>query len=112
MAWDWNTFFFVLLIGLLLLALIFVFFWFLDLSKRSKKDKGPSHIELYFHDNFRRIMDEWDFTTRDRVKEFKKNMVKRLSKVGSDIDVLEVKRTSLDSRMDTLENKMAKLEDL
>jgi hypothetical protein len=110
MAWDWNTFFFVLIIGLLILAFVLVFFWFLSLRKRKKA--MPSHVELYFQGNFRKIMDEWDFTTRDRVKDFKKDMSKRLSKVGGDIDVLETKKKNLDKRMDVLEKQISSMEGL
>jgi hypothetical protein len=110
MAWDWNTFFFVLVIGLLVLALVVTIIWWINLRK--KRAQGPSHIELYFGENFRKIMDEWDFSTRDSVKDFKKNMNSRLTKVGGDIDVLEAKKKNLDKRMVNLDKKMNKLEGL
>jgi hypothetical protein len=94
----------------LILAFVLVFFWFLSLRKRKKA--MPSHVELYFQGNFRKIMDEWDFTTRDRVKDFKKDMSKRLSKVGGDIDVLETKKKNLDKRMDVLEKQISSMEGL
>jgi hypothetical protein len=108
MGWDWTTFWFVVIIGLLVIALVLVFFWYLSLSKKKKTE--PSHIQLYFDENFRNIISEWDFTTRDRVKEFKKDISKRLVIVGSDIDGLEKNRLKLDKRMDSLESKMKKLE--
>ena len=110
MGWDWTTFWYVLIIGVLLVALVLVIIWYIQLSRKKKKE--PSHIELYFDENFRGIIGEWDFMTRDKVKEFKKDMGKRLSKVGSDIDVLEKKKTTLDKRMTALETKMKDLEGL
>lgn len=108
MGWDWTTFWFVIMIGLII-ALIVIFFWAL-LSYSRKKKKEPSHIQLYFEENFRNIIGEWDFTTRDRVKEFKKDITKRLTLVGGDIDTLEKNRKKLDKRMDSLESKMKRLE--
>lgn len=110
MAWDWTTFWIVLLIGLLVLALVLTFFWYLSLTKKKKKE--PSHIQLYFDENFRNIISEWDFVSRDRVKEFKKDILKRLSSVGGDIDLLEKKKEKLDKRMDSLDLKMKNLEGL
>jgi chaperonin cofactor prefoldin len=57
-------------------------------------------------------MDEWDLTTRDRVKVFKKDMKKRLARVGSDIRTLEKRKSSLDSRMEAVEKGMESLEGL
>ncbi|MFO8051043.1 MAG: hypothetical protein R6V01_05020 [Thermoplasmatota archaeon] len=110
MAWDWNTFWFVLIIGLLVILLALTIIWFINLSR--KKRKGPSHVELYFSENFRKIMDEWDFSTRDQVKDFKSDMKGRLKKVGGDIDLLESKKGKLDRRMSSLDKKMQKLEGL
>lgn len=110
MAWDWLTFWIVILIGLLLLGLVLTFLWFLSLNK--KKRMEPSHIQLYFDENFRNILGEWDFTTRDRVKEFKKDVSKRLISVAGDIDLLDKKKVKLDNRMASLELKMKDLEGL
>ena len=110
MAWDWLTFWIVILIGLLLVGLVLTFLWFLSLNK--KKNKGPSHIQLYFDENFRNILGEWDFTTRDKVKEFKKDVSKRLISVAGDIDILDKKKAKLDNRMVSLELKMKDLEGL
>jgi hypothetical protein len=109
MEFDWFTFWVIILIGLLLLAFVLTFFWYRSLSKKKKME--PSHIQLYFDENFRNIIGEWDFATRDRVKEFKKDISKRLVIVGGDIDNLERTRVKLDKRMDSLELKMKKLED-
>jgi hypothetical protein len=108
MAFDWTTFWFVVIIGVLIIAFVLVLLWYLSLSR--KKKQLPSHIELYFDENFRKIMDEWDFTTRDRVKDFKKDMGKRLTKVGNDISTLENRKASLDRRISAVERGMEKLE--
>ncbi len=108
MAFDWTTFWFVVIIGLLVFAFVLVLMWYVSLSKKRKK--LPSHIDLYFDENFRKIMDEWDFTTRDKVKDFKKDMGKRLTKVGTDISALEKKKATLDRRMTAVERGMETLE--
>ena len=61
MAFDWTTFWFVVIIGFLVVAFVLVLMWYVSLSKKRKK--LPSHINLYFDENFRKIMDEWDFNT-------------------------------------------------
>jgi hypothetical protein len=109
-GWDWTTFWFVIIIGVLVLALVLVFFWYLSLRKKRKA--MPSHIELYFDENFRRIINEWDFVGRDRIKDFKKDMGKRLSLVGGDLDILEANKVKLDKRLTNVEKKMDKLEGL
>lgn len=105
---DTNTYWYIAIIAALSLSLVLVFAWYMHLRK--KRAQMPSHIQLYFDDNFRKIMTEWDMVTRDRVKTFKKDMNKRLSKVGDDISHLEGKRNDLDSRLSTLDKKFTKLE--
>jgi hypothetical protein len=96
------------MIGVLVPALILVFFWFLDLRKRKREE--PSHIDLYFQDNFRSIMDEWDMVPRSRAKSFKKDLTKRLDRSRSDIDMLFSKKNKLEKRMGALENELLELE--
>jgi hypothetical protein len=110
MTWDWTTFWIVILIGFLVLAWISVFIWFLNL--RSKKIKEPSHIDLYFQDNFRSIMDEWDMVTRPKLKSYKKDLNQRLSKCGEDIDKFFSKRVEMEKRMTRLDRELTKLEGL
>jgi peptidoglycan hydrolase CwlO-like protein len=101
--------FYIILIAGLFLLLVLSLIWFIRL--RSKKRKAmPSHLQLYFDENFRKIMTEWDFTTRDRVKTFKKDIGTRLSKVDSDIGVFEKKKQNLDQRMNRIETHIGKLE--
>jgi hypothetical protein len=105
---DWNTFWFVLIIAVLVIALILVIAWYFSL--RRKRKEMPSHVELYFDENFRGIMSEWDMVTRDRVKSFKKDMSDRLSRVSTSIDDMEKSRKRLESRMSSLDREMSKLE--
>jgi uncharacterized membrane protein YukC len=105
---DWNTFWFVVIIAVLVIALILVIAWYFSLRKKRKE--MPSHVELYFDENFRGIMSEWDMVTRDRVKSFKKDIGGRLAKVGSDIDEMEKTKKKLESRMSSLDREMSKLE--
>ena len=108
MTWDWTTILLSIGIALLVVAFFLALGWFIQLRKKRRLE--PSHIQLYFDDNFRSIMGEWDFVTRDRMKDFKKNIGKRLHLVGNDISTLETKRKTLEKRMSGLERTLNKLE--
>ena len=108
MGWNWEIFWYTLIILVLVLAFFITLWWFLSLKKRAKG--GPSHVELYFDENFRRIINEWDLTSRDKVKDFRKGMAKRLGKVDSDLGDLERKRKGLDNRLSTLEKEITLME--
>jgi hypothetical protein len=108
MSWSWPTFWYVLIIGILILAFILVLFWFFSLMR--KRRAGPTHIELYFDDNFRKIVDEWDLISRDRVKEWKKDIKSRLTVIGTDLTTLENNRDTLEKRMTKLDREISKLE--
>ena len=105
---DWENYWYIILIIGLILLFVVALVWYLSLRKKRKA--MPSHIQLYFDDNFRKIMSEWDFVTRDRVKTFKKDIGTRLNKVGADIDGLEKKKKGLDKRMDRIETRIVKME--
>lgn len=105
---DWETIVLTVAIVVLVLALIAVIAWYFSL--RRKKKMEPSHVDLYFGENFRKIMSEWDMSTRDQVKGFKKDMSTRLSKVGKEIDSLERNKDRLEKRMTSLDKEMQKLE--
>jgi hypothetical protein len=96
------------MIGLGILAFVLVLLWFSSLYRKGKR--GPSHIELYFDENFRKIMAEWDLVTRDKVKVFKKEMSDRLEKIGGDISNLEKRRKDLDKRLSAVEKGMERME--
>lgn len=105
-----EDYWYIIIIASLLIFLVLVFAWYLHLRK--KKAQMPSHIELYFGDNFRRVMNEWDMVPRDRVKAFKKDINKRLSKVGDEVTSLEIKRDNLTSRLSSVDRKINQLEGL
>ena len=108
MNWDWETFWYSLLIAILLIAFLYLL---IDMIIQIRKRRaGPSHVDLYFQDNFRKIMDEWDLVTRPSVKTFKKDILNRLKVVGTDIDDLEKKKDMLDLRMKTLDKELDRLE--
>ena len=110
MSFDWTTFFYVVAIGILVLAFFYTLYLLIVSISRRKKGKEPSHVELYFDENFRKIIDEWDLMSRDKVKDFKKDMGKRLSKIGTDLDSLDSRKESLDNRLTAVEKGMEKLE--
>ncbi len=110
MTFDWTTFWYVIVIGGLSLLFALTLMWFISLSKKRKQ--MPSHIELYFDENFKKIMNEWDLATRDKAKEFRKDMNGRLVKVGNDISGLEKRRSVLDKRLKAVEAGMNGLEGL
>ena len=75
-----------------------------------KKAEGPSHIELYFDANFRKIIDEWDLMPRSKLKDWKVDMNRRLDAVDKDLKDLEKARKKLDARMKALEADIMELE--
>jgi uncharacterized protein HemX len=103
-----ESYWYIIIIAALLILLGLVIAWYASLKKKQKS--MPSHVQLYFDENFRKIMTEWDMTTRDRVKDFKKDMSGRLAKVGSSIDDLEANTKKLDKRLNTLDREMSKME--
>ncbi|MBN1390186.1 MAG: hypothetical protein JXA22_06050 [Candidatus Thermoplasmatota archaeon] len=110
MSWDWTTFGIIAGIVVLVIAWFVALAWLIHL--RRKKRMEPSHIELYFDENFRGIIGEWDFVTRERAKEFKKDIGKRLVSVGTEISALEKNRSTLQTRMSGLEKAIAKMEEI
>jgi uncharacterized membrane protein YukC len=105
---DWNTFWFIVVIAILVIALVLVIAWYFSLRK--KRRALPSHVDMYFDENFRKIMDEWDMVSRDKVKSFKRSMNTRLTKVGKNIDDLEKSKRKLESRLGSVEREMERLE--
>jgi len=108
MTWDWYTILLLIAVVLLIISWFIALGWFILL--RRKKSLEPSHVQLYFDENFRSIIGEWDLVTRDRVKEYKKDINKRLKVVGKDITALESNKKVLDKRMVRLEKTIARLE--
>lgn len=110
MAGDWSTFVYFLMIVSLILLFILTLAWYFMLKK--KKAESPSHINLYFDENFRKIIGEWDLVSRDRVKNFKRDIGSRLSVVGKEITLIEKNRSKLDKKLNGLDIEISKLESL
>jgi hypothetical protein len=110
MNWDWYTILLLIAFVLLVLAWFIALAWYIRLRRIKKLE--PSHLQLYFEENFRSIIKEWDFVTRDRVKDFKKDIGKRLMVVGTDITALETNKKTLEKRMVGLEKTIDRLEGL
>ena len=110
MIWDWYTSLLTAVIVLLVISWFVALAWFIRLRRRKREQ--PSHLQLYFDDNFRSIIGEWNLVTRDRAKDFKKDIKKRLEIVGKDISAMEANKKSLDKRMVGLENTITRLEGL
>ena len=99
--------------GLILVTvflIIYLFYYIFKLTKR-KKGQGPDHIEFYFDEHFRNIIDEWDLMPRAKIKTWKRDMNKKLKVINRDIEGLKKNRLSINSRLDTLGNEMGKLEE-
>jgi len=98
--------------GLILVTVFLIIYLFVYIFKLSKKrGQGPDHIELYFDEHFRNIIDEWDLMPRAKIKTWKRDMNKKLKVINRDIEGLKKKRLSINSRLDTLGNEMGKLEE-
>ena len=94
----------------LLLAFVFVYLIYFIYQLKKKKG-GPDHIQLYFDEHFRNIIDEWDLMPRSKVKTWKKDMNKKLKVISRDIGTIKKKKTSINSRMSALEKGMKNLEE-
>ena len=99
----------VFTLSFLILVLVLLIIYALYRMAKTKKE-GPSHIELYFDTNFRRIIDEWDLMPRSKLKDWKADMNKRLSIVDKDLSELEKTRKKIDNRLRALENEILELE--
>lgn len=101
-----GTIFFSIIVIILVIALI----WLIVSYVRKRREARMEHVGLYFDEHFRDIIKEWDLAPRSRVKEWSKDMGKRLDGVKKNIDKLTAFRNSFDSRLDRLESDVEKLE--
>jgi hypothetical protein len=101
-----GTIFFAIIVLLLIVALIYLIFHFI----RKRREARVHHVELYFDEHFRDIINEWDLSTRTKVKNWEKDMVKRLDTVGKDINKLMGFRKNFDARLDKLDSDIRKYE--
>ena len=108
MTWNWPTFWYTILIILLITALVLTIRWLIYLVRKRRME--PSHVELYFDENFRKIIDEWDLVSRSSMKSFREDITKRLSSVGKDIDDLEKRKKNLNRKLTMVEKDITELE--
>ena len=102
-------------IGLFVLILAFVgsviYIISLIYKARKKRGSGADHIQLYFDEHFRNIIDEWDLMPRTKIKTWKRDMNKKLKIINRDIDYIKKNRGGINTRLDTLEKGMMTLEE-
>ncbi|UCH88697.1 MAG: hypothetical protein JSV49_10665 [Thermoplasmata archaeon] len=101
-----STIFFVVVVLLLIGALIWLFLY----VWRKLRERGVRHVELYFDEHFRDIVKEWDLVTTPSMKDWTKDMSKRLDYVGKDIDKMMDFKKSFDTRLNKLESELDSLE--
>lgn len=101
-----GTIFFSIIVIILVIALIYLIIYYV----KKRREARIHHVELYFDEHFRDVINEWDLTTRTKVKDWEKDMGKRLDSVGKDIGKLMSFRKSLDARLDRLETDIRKYE--
>ncbi len=101
---------------LLILLFVVVLIWTISyiiyaIKRRRGSGKKPNHVQLYFDENFRNIIDEWDLMPRSQIKTWKKDMNKKLKVIDRDLKKLKKKKINVNSRMNSLEKDMGKLEE-
>ena len=99
-------------LAIIIIALVIWILWIILRDLERKKSVGPNRFELYFAENFRNLIDEWDLQTRPKMKSWKTGMMKRLNVVGNDIERLKTFRKGMDTRLDRLTKEIVKLEKL
>jgi hypothetical protein len=100
----------MLFLGIIAIVLIIALVYLVIAYIRGRKEARLQHVELYFDEHFRDVINEWDLTSRTKVKDWSVDMSSRLDSVGKDIDKLSKFKNSFDKRMDTLEADLDKLE--
>ncbi len=106
-TWQSVGLFVILLAIVGLIVFLFRYIW--RLTKKGKG--GPDHIELYFDEHFRNIIDEWDLMPRAKIKTWKRDMNKKLKVINRDIENVKKKRVGLNTRLDVIEREMKNLEE-
>ena len=99
-------------LSILIIGLVVWIVYILMKQSGERQATGPSRIELYFAENFRNLVDEWDLQSRGRIKTWRTDMTKRLNTVGSEIERLKTFQKTMDTRLDRLKREMVKLEKL
>ena len=101
-----GTLFFSIIVIILIIALVYLIIYYI----RKRKAARMHHVELYFDEHFRDIINEWDLATGTKVKDWEKDMGKRLDNVGKDIGKLLSFRKTMDARLDRLDTDLRKYE--
>ena len=101
-----GTLFFSIIVIILVIVLVYLIIYYV----RKKREARIHHVELYFDEHFRDVISEWDLTTRTKVKDWEKDMGKRVDNVGKDISKLMSFRKGLDARLDRLDADIRKYE--
>jgi hypothetical protein len=101
-----GTLFLTIIAIVLIIALVYLIIVYI----RGRREARLQHVELYFDEHFRDVITEWDLTSRNKVKDWDKDMSKRLDGVGKDIDKLSKFKSAFDKRMNSLEADLDKLE--
>ena len=108
---DWTAIG-VTALAIIIIALVIWILWIVFREFERKKTAGPNRFELYFAENFRNLIDEWDLQTRSKMKTWKTGMTKRLNVVNNDIERLKSFQKGMDTRLDRLTKEIVKLEKL
>jgi hypothetical protein len=101
-----GTLFLSIIAVILIVALIYLVIEYI----RGRREARLEHVELYFDEHFRDVINEWDLTSRTKVKDWNGDMSKRLDNVGKDINKLSKFKSSFDKRMNSLEADLDNLE--
>lgn len=102
----------IVLFALILAFVGSIFYIFYLIYQANKKRRsGPDHIDLYFDEHFRNIIDEWDLMPRAKIKTWKRDMNKKLKVINRDIENIKKKRVGVNTRLDALEKGMKTLEE-
>ena len=101
-----GTLFLSIIAIILIIALIYLIIAYI----KGRREARIHHVELYFDEHFRDIINEWDLTSRTKIKDWEPNMTKRLNDVSKDIDQLLSFKKSFDSRLEGLEAEVKKYE--
>ena len=106
---DWTAIG-ITALAIIIIAIVIWIVWIIVRQYSQKRAAALNHFELYFAENFRNLIDEWDLQTRPKMKAWKSDISKRLNVVGSDIDRLKTFQKSMTSRLDKLTREIVKLE--
>ena len=100
----------VTLVAIIIIVAVVIAVWIVLRELTKRRVARPDHIELYFSENFRNLVDEWDLVSRTKVNSWRTDIMKRLNTVNSDIDRLKAFQKTMDNRLARLHRAMVALE--